>query len=191
MTGSSEPLGSLAAAVEALLRGDEAAGRRALTPVAWRPEASPATRPAPRRLQIEVFRRDNFTCRYCGRKTLFPAVLPLLSAHFPDLVPVHPNWKRDSTHPLYWDLTASADHITPRARGGSGDAANLATACYRCQDIKGHWLLSELRWTLLPVSVEPWDGLSGLFDEAIRAKVVAGAFFLNWHRDFVRVARGR
>ena len=189
MTGSSESLDSLAAAVKALLRGDDAAGRRALTPVAWRPEALAAARPAPRRLQIEVFRRDNFTCRYCGRRTLFPPVLPLLSARFPDLIPIHPNWKRDSTHPLVWDLTASADHITPRSRGGSGDAANLATACYRCQDIKGHWLLDELRWTLLPASVEPWDGLSSLFDEAVRANIVTGTFFVSWHRDLVHATR--
>lgn len=58
-----------------------------------------------KKLRFEVFRRDNFACRYCGRSAMAGAVL-------------------------------EADHVKPRARGGSDSATNLVTACEECNSGK-------------------------------------------------------
>lgn len=64
-----------------------------------------------KRTRFEVFKRDKFTCQYCG-------------ARAPDVV-LH------------------ADHITPRAAGGSDDILNLVTACASCNGGKSDVLLSS------------------------------------------------
>ncbi len=61
--------------------------------------------------RFEVFKRDRFTCQYCGK------------------------------HPP--DVLLEADHIVPRAAGGSDDIANLTTACSDCNRGKGARLLEE------------------------------------------------
>jgi hypothetical protein len=53
-----------------------------------------------KRTRFEVFKRDSFTCQYCGKKS-------------PDVV-LH------------------ADHIHPKAAGGTDSIANLITACEGC-----------------------------------------------------------
>lgn len=63
------------------------------------------------RTRFEVFKRDRFTCSYCGRTP--PEVL------------------------------LEADHIIPRAAGGSDDIANLTTACATCNRGKAARLLEE------------------------------------------------
>lgn len=127
-----------------------------------RPEAVPERR-ASLPLQIAIFRRDGFICRYCGKRTLFPAVLRVLSHLFPELLPYHRNWKWAETHPLYWTHATSLDHRIPVARGGESTAENLITACYQCNSIKQNWLLEELCWELRPVELgsSAWDGLTG------------------------------
>lgn len=63
------------------------------------------------RTRFEVFKRDRFTCSYCGRTP--PEVL------------------------------LEADHIIPKAAGGSDDLANLTTACATCNRGKAARLLEE------------------------------------------------
>lgn len=63
------------------------------------------------KVRFEVFKRDRFTCQYCGK------------------------------HPP--DVLLEADHILPRAAGGSDDMANLTTACSDCNRGKGARLLEE------------------------------------------------
>jgi 5-methylcytosine-specific restriction endonuclease McrA len=133
----------------------------------WRPEHSGLTaggRGLSAKEQLRVFRRDRFTCRYCGKRTIFIPVLRILSSLYPDKVPFHPHWRWNATHPAYWTHGASCDHLVPVSRGGGSVHANLITACYQCNSIKQHWLLEELRWNLLPPSEDPeWDGLSGSY----------------------------
>lgn len=62
-----------------------------------------------RERRLHVFRRDNFTCKYCGQ-------------HGGRL---------------------ECDHIVPRARRGSHEYGNLATACYACNRAKRAKLLNE------------------------------------------------
>lgn len=61
--------------------------------------------------RFEVFKRDRFTCQYCGK------------------------------HPP--DVLLEADHIVPRAAGGSDDIGNLTTACTDCNRGKGARMLEE------------------------------------------------
>lgn len=64
------------------------------------------------RLRFEVFKRDNFTCVYCGRSVK------------EDKVKLH------------------VDHIIPRSKGGKDVFSNLATACEECNLGKSDVLLS-------------------------------------------------
>lgn len=54
------------------------------------------------KLRFEVFTRDGFRCRYCGRT--------------PD---------RD-------DIKLQADHLHPKSKGGLDELSNLVTACWDC-----------------------------------------------------------
>ena len=62
-----------------------------------------------------VFRRDNFTCVYCG----FDGRL-------------FDNW-----------MQLSIDHVIPRKDGGSDDEANLVTACRACNSITSRMTFSS------------------------------------------------
>lgn len=64
--------------------------------------------------RFEVFKRDGFTCQYCGRR--------------PD----------DGTTIL------EVDHIHPRAEGGTDDELNLITSCADCNRGKRAKLLAEV-----------------------------------------------
>jgi len=69
--------------VGALEADDREAAGAAMAEIAFSPaqtERRPSLTP---RLQAEVFRRDAFTCRYCGARTVPPPVLRVLSALFP------------------------------------------------------------------------------------------------------------
>lgn len=63
------------------------------------------------RTRFEVFKRDHFTCVYCGRRPP--------------------------------DVLLEADHLVPRAAGGSDDIDNLVTACWDCNHGKADRLLDE------------------------------------------------
>lgn len=67
-----------------------------------------------KRIRFEVFKRDGFTCQYCGRR--------------PD----------DGVTVL------EVDHIHPLAAGGSNDEMNLITACQECNNGKRAKLLAEV-----------------------------------------------
>lgn len=64
-------------------------------------------------------------------------------------------FKRDSNRCLYCgdkrDLTL--DHVLPKSRGGSTTWANLATACKKCNSIKGNKTPSEAQ---MPLAQEPF-----------------------------------
>lgn len=134
------------------------------------------------RRQLDVFQRDRFYCRYCLNRTIFPGSLGLITRLLPEVFPCHPNWKFTNTHPAYLVLSATLDHVVPIARGGSDDLSNIATACWRCNSIKGAWLLDEIRWTLKEAPSEPWDGLVGLFVRCMESNLVDDNGLKAWHK---------
>ena len=68
------------------------------------------------RLRFEIFKRDNFTCQYCGR-----------------------NVKEDG-------VKLNADHIIPKSKGGKDTEKNLITSCEECNLGKFDVLLSCKRF---------------------------------------------
>jgi len=104
--------------------------------------------------------RDGFIDRYTAERLVFPPVLRIISAELPEEFPFHPNWKTDVTHPAYWELTATVDHLVPVSRGGPDHESNWVTASMAHNSAKGNWTLAELGWTLQPPGkFGDWDGL--------------------------------
>jgi len=76
-----------------------------------------------------IWRRDGMICGYCGK--------PVRRSAFP----------RERG-----DDVATIDHRTPRSQGGSGEDANLLTACMPCNVAKWDMSEDEFRATLPPAS---------------------------------------
>lgn len=107
-----------------------------------------------------VFLRDGFIDRYSGIRLIYPPVLRLLSAMLPEQFPFHPNWKVAVTHPAYWEVSATVDHLVPVSRGGLDAEENWVTTSMVRNAAKANWLLEELGWTLqAPGSRDDWDGM--------------------------------
>ena len=77
--------------VVGLLLDRRGEARSRLAEVPGRPETFSRARGrgVPRHVQLAVFRRDGFCCRYCGRKVVLPPVLRLLSIPFAEVFPYH------------------------------------------------------------------------------------------------------
>jgi len=63
---------------------------------------------------IEVFKRDNYRCQHCGKKT-------------------RPDYK-NQYHPLYPNL----DHILPLSKGGNHTRLNTQCLCHKCNTVKNN-----------------------------------------------------
>jgi hypothetical protein len=109
---------------------------------------------------LQVFLRDGFVDRYSGKRLLFPAVLRVLTAMMPDEFPFHRNWKMSETHPSYWELFPTLDHIVPIARGGPDDEGNIVSTSMLRNSAKANWTLEELGWSIHPPGdLNRWDGM--------------------------------
>lgn len=132
-----------------------------------------------------VFVRDGFVDRYTGERLVFPPVLRVLSVVLPTEFPYHPNWKMDVTHPAYWEVGATIDHLVPVTRGGKDDDSNWVTTSMARNSAKMNWTLEELGWTLLPPGdSRVWDGLLRWFLDytATHPAALANASVRQWHR---------
>lgn len=65
------------------------------------------------KIRFEIFKRDNFTCQYCGR-----------------------NVKEDK-------IKLHLEHVIPKNKGGDNSINNLTTSCEECNLGKGDVLLEE------------------------------------------------
>jgi 5-methylcytosine-specific restriction endonuclease McrA len=109
--------------------------------------------------QAGVFARDHYTCRYCGTRTILIPVMYTISALYGSIFKAHRHWRRDETDIAYWTYATSLEHILPTQHGGTNDVANLSTACWRCNALKGNGTLEQVGWTLRAPTDQPWDGL--------------------------------
>ena len=94
----------------------------------------------------------------------------LVSLHLPAEFPFQRNWKMSETHPAFWELTPTTDHIMPIARGGA---------------------VQELGWSLHPPGeIAEWDGLTGWFRSHVREnqKYLENTYIRTWYRALQRVA---
>ena len=145
---------------EALSAGDKSGA----SAIAWRqyPFLAPpaATRKFTEAQALRVFVRDGFVDRYSGNRLLFPPVLRLLSVMLPAAFPFHRNWKMNKTHPAYWELFPTLDHIVPVARGGPDHEDNLVSTSMLRNSAKANWTLEELGWSIHPPGdMNQWDGM--------------------------------
>lgn len=76
----------------------------------------PATKRAYSPLEsTRLFVRDGFIDRYSGARLVFPAALRAIAIELPVDFPFHPNWRTEDTHPAFWELSATVDHVIPVA----------------------------------------------------------------------------
>lgn len=137
-----------------------------------------------------VFVRDGFIDRYTGERLVFPPVLRLISELLPTDFPYHPNWKTDVTHPAYWEVSATIDHVVPVSHGGADDETNWVTTSMARNSAKMNWTIDELGWQLRPPGdFSAWDGLVSWFLEytAAHPDVLVNASTRQWHRAVTAV----
>lgn len=136
------------------------------------------------RESTRVFVRDGFIDRYTGERLIFPPVLRAVSLMLPDQFPFHPNWKTDLTHPAFWEIGATIDHLVPASRGGADDESNWVTTSMARNSAKLNWTLEELGWTLQPIGdFKIWDGLVLWFLEFASANpaILQIGSMKHWH----------
>jgi 5-methylcytosine-specific restriction endonuclease McrA len=139
------------------------------------PKTGRSRPPLPKELQLSVFRRDGWMCRWCSRPVIFPPVMRFLerearsSGRVDQLSYYHPHWTRDGA-PLLDELGAVIDHIEAYSAGGAHREENLATACNKCNAQKSSRPVAEWNELFQKKTVkgkygEPqhWDGFSTLF----------------------------
>ena len=113
------------------------------------------------RKSMELFIRDGFIDRYTGNRLVNPGVLRLLHVLLGDDFPAHTNWKVSETHPAFWELFPTVDHVKPISRGGIDDPDNWVTASMLSNRVKDQWTPEDLGWELHPRGkLKDWDGLS-------------------------------
>ena len=175
----------IAAVCEALRQGEPSTASRLLrSHYAFAPDAVMERRYGPRE-SMRVFVRDGFVDRYSGQPLVLPAALRVISTALPSDFPFHPNWKADVTHPAFWELGATVDHLVPVTRGGADDESNWVTTSMAHNSAKMNWTLSELGWALHSGGdIRDWDGLTGWFIEYVAAhpEALANGSLRQWHR---------
>lgn len=137
-----------------------------------------------------VFVRDGFIDRYTGARLIFPPVLRIVSAILPSEFPFHPNWKTTATHPAFWEVGATVDHLVPVTRGGADNESNWVTTSMARNSAKMNWTLDELGWTLHPLGdLREWDGMVRWFLEytEVYPETLSSSSIRQWHRAAVLV----
>lgn len=121
----------------------------------------------PKEIQLAVWKRDHWTCRYCGAPVFFAPLLKLLDGISPGHGYYHPNGKDGAMLPLFQKGWVSVDHIIPHAKGGQDIIENYVTACWGC-NLK--WLdktFGQGKPQPKPITQDAkvlgWDGLSSLY----------------------------
>lgn len=130
--------------------------------------------------------RDHFIDRYTGSRLINPGVLRLLHVVLGDDFPAHPNWKISETHPAFWELFPTVDHLLPVSRGGRDDKSNWVTASMLSNQAKAQWSVDDLGWKLRsPAAVEQWDGLSGWLVDYLAANPTVLDAAAEPHRNYI------
>ena len=126
-------------------------------------------------LQVKVFQRDGWMCRWCGRPVIFAPVMRYMDLFVRQqgfngpLAYYDARWRRDKA-PLLDHMGAVIDHVQAHSRGGAAHQDNFATSCNKCNNRKNNAHADDFskRSPLHRVKGkygEPkaWDGLSRLF----------------------------
>ena len=153
-----------------------------------------ATRKFTEAQALRVFVRDGFVDRYSGNRLLFPPVLRLLSVMLPDAFPFHRNWKMNETHPAYWELFPTLDHIVPVAHGGPDHEDNLVSTSMLRNSAKANWALEELGWSIHPPGdMTQWDGMLMWCMEFVKKdrELIKDKYIGRWYRAAIQYPQGQ
>lgn len=119
---------------------------------------------SPARFERQVFKRDSYTCRYCGLRVIAKEVLVAFekAVGTAEFRTVGSNLQQ---HGIVHGFKLVADHVLPFKRGGRTAMENLITACPGCNYGKYHFTLKQLGLDD-PFKRDPasngWDGLTSL-----------------------------
>lgn len=85
------------------------------------------------RKRFEILKRDNYTCRYCGRRQV--RHLSEVECRQAMMAVPQMDTRQEMTLRqigLVPDIVLEIDHVVPRSKGGTDDPSNLVTACLDC-----------------------------------------------------------
>ena len=170
-------------------RGPDAAARLLREEYPFCPD-KPSSRKYGPQESTKIFIRDGFLDRYSGSRLVFPPVLRLLSLILPEDFPYHLHWKTEVTHPAYYELSATVDHLVPVSKGGSNEELNLVTTSMARNSAKGNWTLADLGWTLFPPGkMKEWDGLMSWYVDYCRSRpeIMTKSWAKAWYRAAIRL----
>ena len=134
--------------------------------------------------KMNQFISDGFIDRYTGNKLLNPGILKIISHYIPDEFPYHPHWRMAQTHPAYWELIPTVDHIYPIAKGGQDDESNWVTTSMKNNSIKSNYTIDDIHWELHPKGdIADWDGLTGIFIKLVEKdkELLKDGYIKNWY----------
>ena len=119
----------------------------------------------PKPLQLRVFYRDSWHCRYCHHALFFSPTLKLLDQAAPGHSYYHVNGKTGHMLPLFQWRFASVDHIVPVDAGGTNEIENLVAACWRCNLDKSNDASGGTQARLIPSELRDlnWDGFASVY----------------------------
>lgn len=127
---------------------------------------------SPDRFAKEVFKRDNYRCRYCGQRLVPKDVLAAFGKVVGEDV-FRISGKNLEIHGVVLAFRAIADHVLPWTLGGRTDKANLVSACWSCNYGKSSYTLEQLGLDdprSRPIQdADGWDGLTSFLAE-LRSK---------------------
>lgn len=139
------------------------------------------------RKSMDLFLRDGFIDHYTGNRLVNPGVLRLLHVLLGDDFPADQNWKVSETHPAFWELFPTVDHVEPVSHGGDDDESNWVTASMLSNQAKNQWALDDLGWKRQPPGVvKGWDGLSRWLVNYLTANPTVLAKAPEPHRGYIR-----
>lgn len=98
---------------------------------------------SPDRYRKEVFKRNNYTCQYCGTrvipKEVFTTYSKFIGVNF-----FRATGTNNERHGIVLAFRANADHIIPWIHGGRTNPENLITSCWSCNYGKSGYTLEEI-----------------------------------------------
>jgi hypothetical protein len=132
-------------------------------------------KPPSKELQIKIFRRDHWLCRWCRRPVIFFPAMKYMQFALKNAGVDEPlayyhlhGTRRDA--PLLDELGACIDHVEAFSMGGACTEDNFCTACCKCNVRKSaapldRWNERAQRKPVKGKYGEPhhWDGFSHLF----------------------------
>lgn len=98
---------------------------------------------SPDKYRREVFKRDGYTCQYCGMKVVPKEVFAAYSKLVGEEI-FRSTGTNDQRHGIVLAFRANADHVVPWNLGGKTNPENLVTCCWSCNYGKSGYTLEEI-----------------------------------------------